>query len=61
VEHDLGLSRQEIEEDLSLISMVNFGGGTYALHGPRAEREGRCAGDPDIMADTFARPARLSP
>jgi proteasome accessory factor BC len=59
VEHDLGLSREEIEEDLSLISMVNFGGGTYALMA-EAERDGVRV-TPDVMADTFARPARLSP
>ena len=59
VEHDLGLSRQEIEEDLSLISMVNFGGGTYALMA-EAERGGVRV-TPDVMADTFMRPARLSP
>jgi proteasome accessory factor BC len=59
VEHDLGLSRHEIEEDLSLISMVNFGGGTYALMA-EAEREGVRV-TPDVMADTFMRPARLSP
>ena len=59
VEHDLGLSRQEIEEDLSLVSMVNFGGGTYALMA-EPEREGVRV-TPDVMADTFSRPARLSP
>ena len=59
VEHDLGLSRQEVEEDLSLVSMVNFGGGTYALMA-ESERDGVRV-TPDVMADTFSRPARLSP
>jgi proteasome accessory factor C len=59
VEHDLGLSRQEIEEDLTLVSMVNFGGGTYALMA-EPERDGVRV-TPDVMADTFSRPARLSP
>ncbi len=59
ISHGLGLSRAEIEEDLSLVNLVNFGGGTYALlaepehEGVRVTR--------DTMADTFARPARLSP
>ena len=57
--HDLGLSRREIEEDLSLVSMVNFGGGTYALMA-EPEREGVRV-TPDVMAETFSRPARLSP
>jgi proteasome accessory factor BC len=59
VEHDLGLTRGEIEEDLSLVNMINFGGGTYAL---MAEAEpGGIRVTPDVMADTFSRPARLSP
>ena len=59
VEHALGLSRDELEEDLSLVNLVNFGGGTYALMA-EAERDGVRV-TPDVMADTFARPARLSP
>lgn len=59
VEHDLGLSRDELEADLSLINLVNFGGGTYALMA-EAEKEGIRV-TPDVMADTFSRPARLSP
>jgi predicted DNA-binding transcriptional regulator YafY len=59
VEHDLGLSRSEIEADLSLINLVNFGGGTYAV---MAEVEsGGVRVTPEVMADTFSRPARLSP
>jgi proteasome accessory factor C len=59
IEQDLGLTRQEIEADLSLINLVNFGGGTYAFMA-EAERGGIRA-TPDVMADTFSRPARLSP
>ncbi|OFW59663.1 MAG: hypothetical protein A2133_00965 [Actinobacteria bacterium RBG_16_64_13] len=56
---DLGLSRAEVEADLSLINLVNFGGGTYALtaeSGPDGVHVVR-----DVMADTFSQPARLSP
>jgi len=59
LEEDLGLSRAEVEDDLSLINLVNYGGGTYALTaeaGPEGVEVVR-----DVMADTFARPARLSP
>jgi len=59
VEHDLGLGRDEVEADLSLINLVNFGGGTYALMA-EAEKEGIRV-TPDVMASTFSRPARLSP
>ncbi len=56
---DLGLTRAEVEADLSLINLVNFGGGTYALTaeavtaGVQVVRE--------VMADAFSQPARLSP
>jgi proteasome accessory factor BC len=59
IQQDLGLTRREVEDDLALINLVNFGGGTYALMA-EAEAEGIRA-TPDVMADTFARPARLSP
>ena len=36
---DLGLTRAEIETDLSLINLANFGGGTYALTA-EASKEG---------------------
>jgi proteasome accessory factor C len=59
VSRDLGLTRGEVEEDLSLFNVVNFGGGTYALYAEATEKGIHVI--PDVMADTFARPARLSP
>ncbi|HLA81996.1 MAG TPA: WYL domain-containing protein, partial [Thermoleophilia bacterium] len=56
---DLGLARAEIEPDLALINLVNFGGGTYALD-VKAEQDGVRVSR-DMMADVFSRPARLSP
>ncbi len=59
LEDDLGLTRLEVENDLALINLVNYGGGTYALTaeaGPDGVQVAR-----DVMADTFAHPARLSP
>jgi predicted DNA-binding transcriptional regulator YafY len=59
LKNDLGLTRAEVETDLSLINLVNFGGGTYALTaeaGPDGVHVAR-----DVMADAFAEPARLSP
>lgn len=58
-ETDLGLTRQEVEEDLSLINLMNFGGGTYTLT-TKAGREG-VEVVREVMADTFSQPARLSP
>jgi proteasome accessory factor BC len=59
LESDLGLTRTEVETDISLINLVNFGGGTYALMAevtPEGVEVVR-----DVMANTFAQPARLSP
>ena len=59
LEDDLGLTRSEVETDLALINLVNYGGGTYAL-----TAEARPEGVEvvrDVMADTFSQPARLSP
>jgi len=56
---DLGLTRAEVEADLALINLVNFGGGTYAL-----TAEAVTAGVHvirEVMADAFSQPARLSP
>jgi predicted DNA-binding transcriptional regulator YafY len=59
IEDDLGLTRAEVETDLSLINLVNFGGGTYALTAEAGDEGVEVVRD--VMADTFARPARLSP
>jgi len=59
LETDLGMAREEVETDLSLINLVNFGGGTYALRAEATPEGVRV--EPDVMADTFSRPARLSP
>ncbi len=56
---DLGLTRDEVETDLALINLVNFGGGTYALTA-EAGSDG-VEVTRDVMADTFSEPARLSP
>lgn len=59
LQSDLGLSREEVEADLSLINLVNFGGGTsvlYAEAGPGGVSVTR-----DPMAEVFAHPAHLSP
>ncbi len=59
LETDLGLTRKEVEDDLDLINLVNFGGGTYALTA-EAEDEGVRV-IREVMADVFSSPARLSP
>ena len=56
---ELNVSREELHEDLDVLNVVNFGGGTYVLY---AEIDGDSIQvDPDTYGDNFARPARLLP
>jgi predicted DNA-binding transcriptional regulator YafY len=55
----LQLSLEELKEDLDLLNVVNFGGGSYVLY---AEMQGdEIEVDPEPYSDNFARPARLLP
>ncbi|MEA2294175.1 MAG: proteasome accessory factor [Solirubrobacteraceae bacterium] len=56
----LKMSEQELREDLNVLNVVNFGGGTYVLYAeilPGGEIEV----DTEPYSDTFDRPARLLP
>ncbi|HEX2127923.1 MAG TPA: WYL domain-containing protein [Solirubrobacterales bacterium] len=56
---ELNISLDELREDLDVLNVVNFGGGTYVLY---AEIAGDVIEvDPDTYGDNFARPARLLP
>ena len=56
---ELNISADELREDLDVLNVVNFGGGTYVLY---AEIDGdRIDVDPDTYGENFARPARLLP
>jgi proteasome accessory factor BC len=49
----------ELEEHLSLLNLVNFGGGCYAIY---AELEnGKVRVDKELFGDTFRAPPRLTP
>ena len=49
----------ELEEHLSLLNLVNFGGGCYAVY---AELEdGKVRVDKELFGDTFRAPPRLTP
>ncbi len=59
VRRDLNVSMEELREDIDVLNVVNFGGGTYVLY---AEITGDdIEVDPDTYGDNFARPARLLP
>jgi predicted DNA-binding transcriptional regulator YafY len=55
----LELTDEELHEDIDLLNVVNFGGGTYVLY---AEIQGdEIEVDSEPYGDNFARPARLLP
>jgi proteasome accessory factor BC len=55
----LKLSEDELREDIEVLNVVNFGGGTYVLY---AEVQGgEIEVDSEPYGDNFARPARLLP
>ncbi len=55
----LELTGEELQEDIDLLNVVNFGGGTYVLY---AEIQGdEVEVDSQPYGDNFARPARLLP
>jgi proteasome accessory factor BC len=55
----LQITEQELREDVDVLNVVNFGGGSYVLY---AEVRGsEIDVDPEPYSDNFARPARLLP
>ena len=55
----LQISEQELREDISVLNVVNFGGGAYVIY---AEIQGNeIEIDTEPYSDTFDRPARLLP
>src|SRR5437868_1822062 len=49
----------ELEEHLSLLNLVNFGGGCYAIYAELADGQVRV--DKELFGDTFRAPPRLTP
>ena len=59
VRERLQMTDEELREDLDVLNVVNFGGGSYVLY---AEVQGdEIEVDPEPYSDNFARPARLLP
>ena len=54
------VSAQELREDVNVLNVVSFGGGTYVLYA-EVHDDGTIEVDPEPYADNFARPARLLP
>jgi len=57
----LQLSEEELHEDVNVLNVVNFGGGSYVLYAEINEQEGTIDVDPEPYSDNFDRPARLLP
>ncbi len=59
----LQLSEEELHEDLDVLNVVNFGGGSYVLYAEVLDtEEGEVIEvDPEPYSDNFDRPARLLP
>jgi proteasome accessory factor BC len=57
----LQISDQELREDINVLNVVNFGGGSYVLYAEVDEATGEIEVDPEPYSDNFARPARLLP
>jgi proteasome accessory factor BC len=49
----------ELEEHLSLLNLVNFGGGCYAIYAELSD--GKVRVDKELFGDTFRAPPRLTP
>jgi proteasome accessory factor C len=56
----LQLSDAELREDVNVLNVVNFGGGSYVLYAEVSD-DGWIEVDPEPYSDNFARPARLLP
>ena len=59
VTESLNLSAEELRDDIELLNVVNFGGGTYVLYAELVGDEIEVDSEP--YGDNFARPARLLP
>jgi proteasome accessory factor BC len=60
----LKLSPEELREDVNVLNVVNFGGGSYVLYAEIVETDDCPAVievDPEPYSDNFDRPARLLP
>jgi len=57
----LQLSEEELREDINVLNVVNFGGGSYVLYAEVNDDTREIDVDPEPYSDNFDRPARLLP
>ncbi len=54
------ITEAELREDVNVLNVVNFGGGSYVLYA-EIDDDGEIEVDPEPYSDNFDRPARLLP
>jgi predicted DNA-binding transcriptional regulator YafY len=57
----LQITEAELREDIGVLNVVNFGGGSYVLYAEIDDDKRTVEVDPEPYSDNFARPARLLP
>ena len=55
------IPREELQDTLSLLNLVNFGGGCYTVYAEVDEDEGVVRVDKELYGDVFRRPPKLTP
>ncbi len=55
------IPREELQETLSLLNLVNFGGGCYTVYAEVDEETGRVRVDKELYGDVFRKPPMLTP
>ena len=55
------IPRAELQETLSLLNLVNFGGGCYTVYAEVDEKAGTVRVDKELYGDVFRRSPRLTP
>jgi proteasome accessory factor C len=55
------IPREELQDHLSLLNLVNFGGGCYTVYAEVDDESGRVRVDKELYGDVFRRPPKLTP
>src|SRR6478735_2764365 len=55
------IPREELQDTLSLLNLVNFGGGCYTVYAEVDEESGIVRVDKELYGDVFRKPPRLTP
>ena len=55
------IPREELQDTLSLLNLVNFGGGCYTVYAEVDEDAGVVRVDKELYGDVFRKPPRLTP